>query len=52
MWNGHGPGGIIGTTKSLQTMAMWMYSMNATMTLTGDLKKMSGDDDKVQMTHK
>ena len=49
---GHGPGGIIGTTEQPQTMATWIYSMDATMTLTGDLQKMSGNDDVVQMTHK
>ena len=52
MRKGHGPGGIIGNTESPQTMATWVYSMDATMTLTGDLKKMSGDYEKVQMTHK
>ena len=52
MRKGHGPGGIIGNTENPQTMATWVYSMDATMTLTGDLKKMSGADEKVQMTHK
>ena len=35
----HGPGGIIGMTENPQTMARWVYSMDAAMTLTGDLKK-------------
>ena len=33
-------------------MATWVYSMDAIMTLTGDLRKMSGDDENVQTTHK
>ena len=49
---GHRPGGIIGTTERSQTMAMWVFSMDATMTLTGDLKTMSGSEEVVQMTHK
>jgi hypothetical protein len=52
MRKGHGPGGIIGDTESPQTMATWVYSMDATMTLTGDLMKMSGKEDSLQMTHK
>ena len=52
MRNGHGPGGIIGMTEIPQTMATWVYSMDDTMTLTDDLKKMSNDDMKIQMTHK
>ena len=52
MRKGHGPGGINGMTENPQTMASWVYSMDATMTLTGDLKKMSGDDANVQTTHK
>lgn len=52
MRKGHGPGGIIGNTESPQTMATWVYSMDATMTLTGDLKKMSGKEESLQMTHK
>ena len=52
MRKGHGPGSIIGMTENPQTMASWVYSMAATMTLTGDLKKMSGDDANVQTTHK
>ena len=51
MRKGHGPGGIIGMTENPQTMARWVFSMDATMTLTGDLKKMSGDDANVQTTH-
>ena len=47
-----GPGSIIGMTENPQSMASWVYSMDATMTLTGDLKKMSGDDANVQTTHK
>ena len=35
----HGPGGIIGMTENPQTMARWVYSMDAAMTLTDDLKK-------------
>ena len=37
---GHGPAGITGNTESPQTMATWVFSMNAMMTLAGDLKKM------------
>jgi len=33
-------------------MATWVFSMDATMTMTGDLKKMSGSEEVVQMTHK
>ena len=51
MRKGHGPGGINGMTENPLTMASWVYSMDATMTLTGDLKKMSGDDANVQTTH-
>ena len=39
-------------TENPQTMASWVYSMDATMALTGDPKKMSGDDANVQTTHK
>ena len=39
-------------TENPQTMASWVYRMDATMTLTGDLKKMSGDYANVQTTHK
>ena len=52
MRKGHGPGGVIGMTENPQTMATWVYSMNATMTLTGDLKKMTGDEETLQTTHK
>ena len=52
MRKGHGPGGIIGMTENPQTMASWVYSMDATTTLTCDLNKMSGDDANVQPTHK
>ena len=52
MRKGHGPGSIIGMTENPQTMASWVYSMDATTTLTGDLNKMSGDDANVQTTHK
>lgn len=52
MRKGHGPSGIIGMTESPQTMATWVFSMDATMTLIGDFKKMSGGEDNVQMTHK
>ena len=45
MRKGYGPGGIIGMTESPQTMATWVCSMDAIMTLTGDLRKMSGDDE-------
>ena len=44
MRKGHGPGSIIGMTENPQTMASWVYSMDATTTLTGDLNKMSGDE--------
>ncbi|KAG1659870.1 hypothetical protein GQR58_022283 [Nymphon striatum] len=47
-----GPGGIIGNTENPQTMVTWAYSRDTTMTLTGELKKMSGCDENVQMTHK
>ena len=47
MRKGHGPGGIIGTTERPQTMATWVFSMDATMTMTGDLKKMSGSEEVV-----
>ena len=52
MRKGNGPGGIIGMTENPQTMATWVYSMDATMTLTGDLKKMAGDEEIIQTTHK
>ena len=50
MRKGHGPGGISGMTESPQMMATWVYSMDAIMTLTGDLRKMSGDDENVLTT--
>jgi len=50
MRKGYRPGGIIGTTKRHQTMAMWVFSMDAT--ITGDLKKMSGSKEMVEITHK
>ena len=37
MRKGHDPGGIIGNTENPQTVATWVYSMDAVMTLTGDL---------------
>ena len=53
MRKGHGPGGIIGNTETPQTMATWVYSMDAVMTLTGDLKRMGNhDDDKMKEKHK
>jgi len=52
MRKGHVPGGIIGTAERPQTTATWVFSMDATMTMTGDLKKMSGSEEVVQMTHK
>ena len=52
MRKGHGPGGIIGTTESPQTMATWAHSMDSTMTLIADLKKMSGSEDYIQTDHK
>jgi len=33
-------------------MATWVFSMDETMTVTGDFKKMSGSEEVVQMTHK
>eukprot|EP00745_Piridium_sociabile_P037812 TRINITY_DN68984_c0_g1_i6.p1 TRINITY_DN68984_c0_g1~~TRINITY_DN68984_c0_g1_i6.p1 ORF type:complete len:1121 (+),score=248.01 TRINITY_DN68984_c0_g1_i6:81-3443(+) len=53
MRKGHGPGGIIGNTEKPQTMATWVYSMDAVMTLTGDLKRMGDHDEKeTQEKHK
>lgn len=46
MRKGHGPGGIIGNTENPETMATWVYSMDAVMTLTGDLKRMGDDDEE------
>ena len=46
MRKGHGPGGVIGNTEKPQTMATWVYSMDAAMTLTGDLKRMGDYDEK------
>ena len=48
---GHRPTGITGNTESPQTMATWVSSMNATMTLTGELKKMSGGDENIELMH-
>jgi len=45
MRKGPGPGDIIGTTERPQTTATWVFSMDATMTMTADLKKMSGSKD-------
>ena len=39
-------------TERLQTITTWVYRMDATMTMTGDHKKMSVDDAIVQTTHK
>jgi len=33
-------------------MATWVFCMDATMTMSGDLKKMSGSEEVVQMTRK
>ena len=51
MRKGHGPGGIIGNTENTETMATWVYSMDAVMTLTGDLKKM-GNINEVECKEK
>ena len=45
-------GDIIVMTESLQTIANWVYRMDATMTLTGNHKKMSVDDATVQTANK
>ena len=45
-------GDIIVMTEGLQTIATWVYCMDATMTVTGDHKKMSVDDANVQTTDK
>ena len=50
--NNYVTGGIIGMTEGPQTIATWVYSTDATMPLTGNLKKMSLDDAHVQTTHK
>ena len=48
-----GPGCIIGNTENPQTMATWVYSMDAVMTLTGDLKRMGDrDDEEMKVKHK
>ena len=53
MRKGHGPGNIIGNTKKTQTMGTWVYSMDAVMTLTGDLKRMGDhDDEEMKEKHK
>ena len=52
MRKGHGPGGIIGATGKPQTMATWVFSMDATMMMTSDLKKMFGSEEVVQLIHK
>lgn len=51
MRKGHGPGGVIGNTENVQTMATWVYSMDAVMTLIGDLKNME-DSDEVECKEK
>ena len=33
-------------------MAIWAHSRNAVQTLINDLRRMSGDSNSVQMTHK
>ena len=45
-------GDIIVMTESLQMITTWVRSMDATMNMTDDLKKMSVDDANVQTTHK
>ena len=45
-------GDIIVLTESLQMITTWVYSMDATMNMTDDLKKMYVDDANVQTTHK
>ena len=53
MRRGHGPGGIIGSAENPQTMVTWVYSMDALKTLTGDLKKVSDNEDgEVRQKHK
>lgn len=39
MRKGHGPEGITGNTENPRTMVTWVCSMDAVMTLTGDLQK-------------
>ena len=52
MRKGHGPGGIIGITEHPQVMAMWVHSMDATMSLITDLKKLSGGAETETTKHK
>ena len=53
MRKGHGPGDIIGNTENPQTMVTWVYSMNAVMTLIGDLKRLGDhDDEEMKEKHK
>lgn len=52
MREGHGPGVITGTAEKTQTMATRVFSMDATMALIGDIRKMSRGEENLQMTHK
>ena len=47
----HEPDGIMVMTESRKTTPTRLCRINATMTLTGDIKEMYGDDANVQTIH-
>ena len=52
MRKGKAENGVIGSIQKPQTMATWVYSMNAATTLINDLRDMSEDSLKVHISHK
>ena len=51
MRKGHGPSGVIGNTENPQTMATWIFSQDAVMTLTDDLKAIGTTDVNIVKLH-
>ena len=51
MKKGKGQNGVIGNTQQPQTIATWVHSMNAVVTLQNDLRNMSNEEEKVKTTH-
>ena len=52
MKKGKGQNEVIGNTQQPQTIATWVHSMNAVVTLQNDLRNMSNEKEKVKTTHK
>ena len=52
MRKGKSEDGVIGNTQQPQTTATWVYSRNASQTLINDLRAMTEESSKIDMTHK